>query len=84
VGCYDEIHGEQSANGKVAIDAAIGAAYAGKRSMAAIRSAGINVAADSPFYAVHTGVRAGLVIVVADDPRTFSSQNEQDNCRYGH
>jgi indolepyruvate ferredoxin oxidoreductase alpha subunit len=79
---YDEIYAEWSTNEKVAMDAAIGAAYAGKRSMVAMKSVGMNVAADSFFYAVYTGVRGGLVIVVADDPGMFSSQNEQDNRQY--
>jgi len=79
---YEEIYTEWSTNEKVAMDAAIGAAYAGKRSMVGMKSVGMNVAADSFFYAVYTGVRAGLVIVVADDPGMFSSQNEQDNRQY--
>jgi indolepyruvate ferredoxin oxidoreductase alpha subunit len=79
---YEDIYSEWSTNEKVAMDAAIGAAYAGKRSMVAMKSVGMNVAADSFFYAVYTGVRAGLVIVVADDPGMFSSQNEQDNRQY--
>jgi len=80
---YEEIYSEWSVNEKVAMDAAIGAAYAGKRAMVAMKSVGMNVAADSFFYAVYTGVRGGLVIVVADDPGMFSSQNEQDNRQYG-
>ena len=40
---------------------------------------GLNVAADSFFYAASTGAEAGLVIVSADDPAMHSSQNEQDN-----
>jgi len=40
------------------------------------------VAADSFFYAVYTGVQGGLLIVTADDPGMFSSQNEQDNRHY--
>ena len=79
---YEEIYSEWSTNEKVAMDAAIGASYAGKRSMVAMKSVGMNVAADSFFYAVYTGVRGGLVIVVADDPGMFSSQNEQDNRQY--
>jgi indolepyruvate ferredoxin oxidoreductase alpha subunit len=80
---YKEIYSEWSVNEKVAMDAAIGAAYAGKRAMVAMKSVGMNVAADSFFYAAYTGVRGGLVIVVADDPGMFSSQNEQDNRQYG-
>ncbi|MBM4431589.1 MAG: indolepyruvate ferredoxin oxidoreductase, partial [Chloroflexi bacterium] len=80
---YKEIYSEWSVNEKVAMDAAIGACYAGKRAMATMKSVGMNVAADSFFYAVYTGVRGGLLIVVADDPGMFSSQNEQDNRQYG-
>ncbi|MCP4544008.1 MAG: indolepyruvate ferredoxin oxidoreductase subunit alpha [Chloroflexi bacterium] len=80
---YEDIYSEWSVNEKVAMDAAIGAAYAGKRAMVAMKSVGMNVAADSFFYTVYTGVRGGLVIVVADDPGMFSSQNEQDNRQYG-
>ncbi len=80
---HEEIYSEWSTNEKVAMDVAIGASYAGKRAMVAMKSVGMNVAADSFFYAVYTGVRGGLVIVVADDPGMFSSQNEQDNRQYG-
>ncbi|MEI8131570.1 MAG: thiamine pyrophosphate-dependent enzyme, partial [Leptolinea sp.] len=61
---------------------AIGAAYAGRRSITTMKQVGMNVAADAFFFAVYTGMRAGLVIVVADDPGMFSSQNEQDNRHY--
>lgn len=79
---YKEIYAEWSVNEKVAMDGAVGACYAGKRSMVTMKSVGMNVAADSFFYPVYTGVRGGLVIVVADDPGMFSSQNEQDNRQY--
>ncbi len=78
----DHIYCEWSANEKVAMDAAVGACYAGKRAIVTMKSVGMNVAADSFFYPVYTGVRGGLVIVVADDPGMFSSQNEQDNRQY--
>jgi indolepyruvate ferredoxin oxidoreductase alpha subunit len=79
---YKEIYSEWSVNEKVAVDVAIGAAYAGQRAMVAMKQVGMNVAADSFFYAVYTGVRGGLVIVTADDPGMFSTQNEQDNRHY--
>jgi indolepyruvate ferredoxin oxidoreductase alpha subunit len=79
---YPEIYSEWSANEKVALDLAIGAAYAGKRAMAAMKHVGLNVASESLFYASYTGVNAGLVIVNADDPGLHSSQNEQDNRHY--
>jgi indolepyruvate ferredoxin oxidoreductase alpha subunit len=79
---YPEIVSEWSPNEKVALDVAIGGAYAGARSMAVMKHVGLNVAADSFFYASMTGAEAGLVIVSADDPAMHSSQNEQDNRRY--
>jgi len=42
--------------------------------MAVMKHVGLNVAADSLFYASITGIEAGLVIVVADDPGMHSSQ----------
>ena len=79
---YKEIYSEWSTNEKVALDVAIGAAYAGKRAMAAMKHVGLNVASESLFYASYTGVNAGLVIINADDPGLHSSQNEQDNRHY--
>jgi len=73
---HQEIYSEWSVNEKVAMDVANGAAYAGRRAMVTMKQVGMNVAADSFFYAVYTGVRGGLLIVTADDPGMFSSQNE--------
>jgi indolepyruvate ferredoxin oxidoreductase, alpha subunit len=79
---FSDIISEWSPNEKVALDVAVGGAYAGARSMAVMKHVGLNVAADSLFYASMTGMEAGLVIVNADDPAMHSSQNEQDNRRY--
>ncbi|MBI9043799.1 MAG: indolepyruvate ferredoxin oxidoreductase subunit alpha [Anaerolineaceae bacterium] len=79
---YKEIYAEWSTNEKVATEAAIGAAYAGRRSVTAMKQVGMNVAADAFFFSVYTGMRAGMVLIVADDPGMFSSQNEQDNRHY--
>jgi indolepyruvate ferredoxin oxidoreductase alpha subunit len=79
---YDEIISEWAPNEKVALDVAVGGAYAGARSMAVMKHVGLNVAADAFFYAAMTGSEAGLVVVNADDPAMHSSQNEQDNRRY--
>lgn len=76
------VHAEWCPNEKVALDVAIGAAYAGSRAMAVMKHVGLNVAADAFFYASMTGMEAGLVIVIADDPGMHSSQNEQDSRRY--
>lgn len=79
---YDGVYAEWSSNEKVALDTAIGAAYAGKRALAAMKHVGLNVASEALFYSSYTGVNAGLVIVTADDPGLHSSQNEQDNRQY--
>jgi indolepyruvate ferredoxin oxidoreductase alpha subunit len=79
---YPEVYAEWSANEKVALDLAIGAAYAGRRAFAAMKHVGLNVASESLFYASYTGVNAGLAVVTADDPGLHSSQNEQDNRHY--
>jgi indolepyruvate ferredoxin oxidoreductase alpha subunit len=76
---YPNVYAEWAPNEKVAVDVAIGAAYAGRRALAAMKHVGLNVAADSFMYASMTGMEAGLVIVSADDPAMHSSQNEQDN-----
>jgi indolepyruvate ferredoxin oxidoreductase alpha subunit len=76
------VYAEWSPNEKVAVDVAAGAAYAGRRAMATMKHVGLNVAADSFFYASITGIEAGLLIVVADDPSLHSSQSEQDTRRY--
>ena len=79
---YEPIISEWAPNEKVALDVAVGGAYTGVRSMAVMKHVGLNVAADSFFYAAMTGAESGLVIVSADDPAMHSSQNEQDNRRY--
>jgi len=79
---YKDITSEWAPNEKVALDVAVGGAYAGARSMAVMKHVGLNVAADSFFYASMTGTEAGLLLVCADDPAMHSSQNEQDNRQY--
>ena len=79
---YKEVYSEWSVNEKVAMDMAAGAAYSGRRAMVTTKQVGVNVLSDSLFYTVYTGLEAGLVVVTADDPGMFSSQNEQDNRHY--
>ena len=71
-----------SPNEKVALEIAIGVAYAGRRALATMKHVGLNVAADPLFTVAYTGVTGGLLIISADDPGLASSQNEQDNRRY--
>lgn len=79
---YDEIYAEWAPNEKVAVEAALGASIAGKRSFAGMKHVGLNVAADPLYTAGYTGVTAGMVLCVADDPGMHSSQNEQDTRRH--
>ena len=76
---YPDVYAEWAPNEKVALDVAIGAAYAGRRALATMKHVGLNVAMDSFWSASMTGSEAGLVIISADDPSLHSSQNEQDN-----
>ena len=78
----DGVYAEWAPNEKVAVEVAIGAAVGGARAMACMKHVGLNVAADPLFTVAYTGINAGLVIVVADDPGMHSSQNEQDSRYY--
>ncbi len=79
---YDEIYAEWAPNEKVALEAALGAAVGGGRAFCGMKHVGLNVAADPLFVAAYTGVSAGMVVGVADDPGMHSSQNEQDSRHY--
>jgi len=81
-GYKDDIIAEWAPNEKVALEAAFGASVAGARALAAMKHVGVNVAADPLFTISYTGVTGGLVLVSADEPGHFSSQNEQDNRNY--
>lgn len=74
----DDLYCEWSPNEKVATEVAIGASLAGTRAMACMKHVGFNVAADPTYTVSYMGVNGGLVIIVADDPGLYSSQNEQD------
>jgi len=77
-----ELYFEYSTNEKVALEVAAGAAISGLRTMVTMKHVGLNVAADPFMTLAYTGVQGGMVIVSADDPYLFSSQNEQDNRFY--
>ncbi|MBN1190978.1 MAG: indolepyruvate ferredoxin oxidoreductase subunit alpha [Dehalococcoidales bacterium] len=70
---------EWSVNEKVAFGVAFGASLCGFRSMAVMKHVGLNVALDSVMTASYIGIPGGLVIVEAEDPGQWSSQDEQDN-----
>lgn len=75
---YPEIYAEWSPNEKVAMEVAIGASISGTRAMASMKHVGVNVASDPLYTVSYIGVNGGLVLVAADDPGLYSSQNEQD------
>ena len=77
-----DLYFEYSTNEKVALEVAAAAANANVRAMCMMKHVGLNVASDVLMTLAYIGVRAGLVIVVADDPFMFSSQNEQDTRYY--
>ncbi len=79
---YPDLHCEWAVNEKVGMETVIGASIAGVRAMTCMKHVGLNVAADPLFTSSYTGVGAGLVVVVADDPGMHSSQNEQDSRHY--
>ncbi|MDR0914140.1 MAG: indolepyruvate ferredoxin oxidoreductase subunit alpha [Oscillospiraceae bacterium] len=79
---YDDAYSEWAPNEKVAAETAFGASLAGQRSCCCMKHVGLNVAADPLFTLSYTGVNAGMIIAVADDPGMHSSQNEQDSRHY--
>ncbi len=77
-----DVYAEWAPNEKVALEVGAGASLAGARAIVTMKHVGLNVAADPLFTLAYTGVGAGLVILVADDPGMHSSQNEQDSRNY--
>jgi len=73
---------EYSTNEKVAFETAAGAAFSGVRAIVSMKHFGLNVAIDSVIPVAYTGVRAGLVIFVADDPGAWSSVQSEQDTRY--
>ena len=79
---YPEITSEWAPNEKTALESSAGASIAGIRTMTSMKHVGLNVAADPMFTFAYLGVNGGSVIITADEPGMFSSQNEQDNRNY--
>jgi indolepyruvate ferredoxin oxidoreductase alpha subunit len=77
-----DLYFEYSTNEKVAMEVGAGAAVSGLKTMVTMKHVGLNVAADPLMTLAYTGVKGGMVVVNADDPSLFSSQNEQDNRYY--
>lgn len=76
----DDIIAEWAPNEKVAIESALGASMAGVRSFASMKCVGVNASADPWMCFSYTGVGAGMVVAVADEPGQQSSgQSAQDD-----
>lgn len=78
----DGVYAEWCVNEKVAVEVGVGASAAGARVLSTMKHVGVNVAADPLFTAAYTGVGGGYVVLAADDPGMYSSQNEQDSHYY--
>jgi len=82
IAAESDLYFEYSTNEKVALETAAGASVSGLRTLCSMKHVGLNVAADPLMTLAYVGVRGGMVIITADDPSMFSSQNEQDNRIY--
>ena len=80
---YPHLNIEWSINEKVGFEVAYGGSMSNARSVAVMKHVGLNVASDAFMTACYAGARGGMVVVSADDPNCFSSQNEQDNRYFG-
>jgi indolepyruvate ferredoxin oxidoreductase alpha subunit len=76
---YDEVDAHWATNEKVAFEEGMGAALGGVRTIVTMKHVGLNVAADPFMVFPYAGTNAGFVVLVADDPGMYSSQNEQDS-----
>ncbi len=79
---FPSLYAEISTNEHVAALGALGASWAGVRSMVTMKHVGMNVAAEPLHFAGYTGVKGGLVVVVGADPGATSSTGEQDDRWY--
>ncbi|MBN2239130.1 MAG: indolepyruvate ferredoxin oxidoreductase subunit alpha [Dehalococcoidales bacterium] len=74
-----DMYVEWSVNEKVAFEGALAASICGLRSLACMKHVGVNVAHDPIMTAGYIGAGGGFVLLSAEDPQMWSSQNEQDN-----
>lgn len=72
------VHVEWANNEKVAFELCTGASLCNVRAMPVMKHNGTNYVTDFLMHVNFTGIRAGLVLISADDPGGLSSQNEED------
>ena len=65
IATYPEIDSSWAPNEKVSLEVAIGASFAGARSMVAMKHVGLNVAADPLMTMSYIGVRGGLAVITS-------------------
>ncbi|WP_321368555.1 indolepyruvate ferredoxin oxidoreductase subunit alpha [uncultured Draconibacterium sp.] len=81
---YPEIYCEWSTNEKVGLEVAIGASFAGYRSLAIMKTVGLHVAADALGGAAGSQINGGLVLVVGDDVGRIAGDDYNDVRHYGN
>jgi len=74
-----ELYAEWSINEKVASESAAAASFAGLRSITIMKPDGLNVAIDFFTSLSLSGIGAGMLLVVGDDPAAHSSIKEEDS-----
>jgi len=74
---------EWAVNERVAFEICLGASLTGARSLVTMKAPGINVASDPLLSSAYSGVEAGMLVLVADDPGPHTTQTEQDSRWYG-
>lgn len=74
-----DIYAEWSTNETCALEACLGASFARVRSLCIMKQNGLLTVGDALHSASLSGVRGGLVLIVADDPSAHSSTNEFDS-----
>ncbi len=81
---HPEIYCEWTTNEKVAVEVAIGASFAGYRSLALMKTVGLHVAADALGGAAGSQINGGLVLVVSDDVGRLAGDDYNDCRHYGN
>jgi len=74
------IYFEYSTNEKVALEVAAGAAFSGLKTLVSFKHYGLNVAIDSLLPLVY--LSCPLVVVISDDPGSWSSVQAEQDSRY--
>jgi len=70
-------------NEKTALEYALGDSLSRRRAAVIVKHVGLNACADPLVHATAQGLRAGVVVVVGDDPRAAGSDVVQDSRYYG-